>query len=534
MTASAPNATSTAPRASGSPWLSAAAVCAAVLVAFFVAAWRADRPGLNYDEILFVNAALGGKSDDFVDTRLFGMPVLLMDYIGALKAWLFAPLFAIFPIDAWSVRLPAIGIGLLGALLTAAAMREWFGRAAASIALALIIFDPTMLTHSRLDWGPNALMFFLRGSLLFALAKWSRAPSARHAWFVFSCIAVGLFEKLSFLWLAVAGLGLVATFHARTFTSLLRKDRGQALAWTATVAITALAMLRAISLSGDSADSIDRASRLLQAGRLLSLTWAGGGALNFAIGDGARFLPWFSMAVLPCVVVALFGIPVLLRESRETLRPWTMIVLFTGFTALMFVVTKTATGPHHSAVLSGLWQLLLVPPLVALIGTTRGRRPALAAIAIASAGMLAITCATVRCMIRENPRPNWDPANWRIGEHVAAHPHDRFILADWGMGNQVIAATRHKGDFADRWPSLTEADSAADLVKAEAAKGVCHYVIRAPAFATFKQNAPNLMTALTDSGIQTEVVLSLANQANEPMILIIKATPPKPSSEFTK
>jgi hypothetical protein len=50
-------------------------------------------PGLYCDEVLFVNAATRGTSHSFVSRRIFGVPVMLMSYIGALKAYLYFPIF---------------------------------------------------------------------------------------------------------------------------------------------------------------------------------------------------------------------------------------------------------------------------------------------------------------------------------------------------------------------------------------------------------------------------------------------------------
>ena len=48
-----------------------------------LACYKIDRPGLQYDELLFVNAARGVLIPDlFVWKKLFGIPVLLMSYIG--------------------------------------------------------------------------------------------------------------------------------------------------------------------------------------------------------------------------------------------------------------------------------------------------------------------------------------------------------------------------------------------------------------------------------------------------------------------
>jgi len=69
-------------------------------------------PGPYYDKVLFVNAATGGTSHSFVSRCIFGVPVMLMSYIGALKAYLYFPLFKLFGVSAESIRLPVILISL--------------------------------------------------------------------------------------------------------------------------------------------------------------------------------------------------------------------------------------------------------------------------------------------------------------------------------------------------------------------------------------------------------------------------------------
>jgi hypothetical protein len=57
---------------------------------------RLSRPGCQYDELLFGNAALGVVDPhSFLHRTVVGVPVLLMPYIGALKAYLYYPIFKI-------------------------------------------------------------------------------------------------------------------------------------------------------------------------------------------------------------------------------------------------------------------------------------------------------------------------------------------------------------------------------------------------------------------------------------------------------
>ena len=61
-----------------------------------------ELPGLQYDEVNFVNAALGRDNASFIawSIEIGGkkVPLMIMDYIGALKSALYAPIFKILRI----------------------------------------------------------------------------------------------------------------------------------------------------------------------------------------------------------------------------------------------------------------------------------------------------------------------------------------------------------------------------------------------------------------------------------------------------
>src|SRR5690242_8480694 len=50
------------------------------ITAILLACWKLSDPGLYYDEMLFVNAAVGGRGDIFMRYKLAGIPILLMNY----------------------------------------------------------------------------------------------------------------------------------------------------------------------------------------------------------------------------------------------------------------------------------------------------------------------------------------------------------------------------------------------------------------------------------------------------------------------
>src|SRR5437660_5580906 len=84
--------------------LAIAAACAFV----FIAAYRIDLPGLYMDELDFVNAAQGAPHNTMIHMRLGSVPLFIMPYLEALKAWIYAPIFVLVVVSPLTSRLLAV------------------------------------------------------------------------------------------------------------------------------------------------------------------------------------------------------------------------------------------------------------------------------------------------------------------------------------------------------------------------------------------------------------------------------------------
>src|ERR1019366_5818241 len=75
-------------------------------------------PGIEEDEALFVAPFLRGASSLY-EWRwgAFRIPVMSMDYLGALKSWLYWPLFRLWHPGVWSMRFPACVLSVVTLLL---------------------------------------------------------------------------------------------------------------------------------------------------------------------------------------------------------------------------------------------------------------------------------------------------------------------------------------------------------------------------------------------------------------------------------
>ena len=184
-----------------------------------ISLYRIKSPGLHYDEVLFVNAALGGNSEHFIHKRLFGFPLMLMPYIGALKAYIYNPIFHFFGVSPATIRIPAILISLSTILLSYKTVKlvssKWFGLVAA----ILIATDTTFIFVSKVDFGPISSMLFLKTASIYLVVKIATSPSKEKKTLVYFqtlvvLSVIGIFDKLNFIWFSLSLISLLPLLYS--------------------------------------------------------------------------------------------------------------------------------------------------------------------------------------------------------------------------------------------------------------------------------------------------------------------------------
>ncbi|HEX2521949.1 MAG TPA: glycosyltransferase family 39 protein, partial [Terriglobia bacterium] len=169
---------------------------------------RLDLPGLHYDEVFFANAALPGDDGTFIEWSLSvagrRVPLMLMHYVGAVKAYLYAPIFALFGASPTTVRLPAVFLGSSSVLLLYLLAKTMFTRRVALAAMWLLASDPTFIFATRLDWGPLSIGFALKLVALYLLWRWLQEGRLSQLRLAAFALGVGVFDKVVFLWFLLA------------------------------------------------------------------------------------------------------------------------------------------------------------------------------------------------------------------------------------------------------------------------------------------------------------------------------------------
>jgi 4-amino-4-deoxy-L-arabinose transferase-like glycosyltransferase len=167
----------------------------------------------------------------------FGLPLLISQYVGADKSWIYPPIFALFGVNALSIRLPAIliscGTLALGYVLV---RRIWTPRWALIFTMACAV-HPGFIFLTKVDWGPIVIMLFLKALCLILLFRWLEGPR-RICWLLFGLCALGFLDKFNFVWLVVALLFATPAIYG---AEVLRKLRSIPVGILVTVAIGAFA-----------------------------------------------------------------------------------------------------------------------------------------------------------------------------------------------------------------------------------------------------------------------------------------------------
>ena len=450
------------------PYLPAVLAIAAASVFVVVACYRIHLPGLYMDEVDFVNAARGGPDDTMIYKRLGPVPLLIMPYIGALKAWIYAPVFWLFGVSALTIRLPAILIAALTLLIFFQLTQSRIGGVWAIAAIWLMALDPVNLFTSRLDWGPTVLMHFFQAALLALWFSYRDMPKLWKLVLICICAGLGFFDKFNFIWLILAFIVAVALCYPDTLKNLWISSSRFARAVAGVLLLigigaTLFLVLPILHLRGASLPPMNLKARW---DGLLSTLWSG--AIAYLIFDSdswvISFVP-FWLIVTDCylALASLFFIGPE-AEARENRRRGLFLLLISFLIFMQIVVTPQAGGPHHYSMIFPLPILafvFLAQPLYNQLATKNLRRFAALLLISAAACMFVVNVHnTLRFLTRLRTHsqydPRWSPAIYSLSDYINAHGFEvqSVISTDWGLHNQLhaLAPEKLQSRMRDSWP----------------------------------------------------------------------------------
>ena len=177
--------------------------------------------GIDGDESLFAQPFLRGieplYSWHFGGIRI---PVMSLSYIGALKTWLYWPIFQIWGTGVWSVRLPVCLISLGTMLFFGNAVRSFAGPLTAILAATFLALDPVYIVTNVYDWGPVALLLLSTAAILHWLCRFGATARARYLQLAFFSAGVATWYKTIYVALFVCLLASLVIVYFQEIRSL--------------------------------------------------------------------------------------------------------------------------------------------------------------------------------------------------------------------------------------------------------------------------------------------------------------------------
>jgi 4-amino-4-deoxy-L-arabinose transferase-like glycosyltransferase len=474
-----------------------AALCIAILVYMFFGLSMLDLPGIQYDEALFTNAALGNVDNTFIEwqPKIFGkkLPLMLMSYIGALKAFLYAPIFSIFGMTPVTLRLPMVFFGSITLLFTYLLVRRTLGPSAAVASSLLLAADPSFIYANKLDWGPVSLMLLLQILSLYFILRWLAEGSFRFLVLGGFFLGLGLYNKAIFIWYLVAlflslllffrpqlkqrisrrtAIAFVCAFvfgclpliaynishHMKTFAdrSGFARNWGDSLAYQRhlfNMTLDGSAIYNVVNIS----DPSDDATR-----RKMEFHGFAGAILN-KLAD-ARFIKNSLLPFYTIIAICLLFLLMLLRQLHHK-RELCLFLFLLIIIVLFICLTPEATGPHHTVAIYPFPHILIGFAIVELARLASNF--AKARFAALRRGFVTVVCILpilltqvvtdaryLRSFQSDGGVRYWTDAIYRLAEFAGQNPDKTYLLMDWGLSNPLLLLSQARIKKEESWVSI--------------------------------------------------------------------------------
>ena len=450
------NAASRAPGRSFANWF-ALALCLAFFLQGLV---LIPYLGVQNDEALFGMAIYQPLTAEY-SARILGhsVPTMIMSYIGALKAWIYAPMFRLWPPSPYSLRIPVLLFGTLTVWLFFLLVRDTVGVRAALAGCALLAFDPIFLLTNTFDWGPVALQHLLLVAGVWLVVRFYQRGGMIHLGAGFFLLGLGLWDKALFVWM-LSGLGVatLVVFRRELASRLTWRNAGLAAICFLAGAWPLVAYNRARPMQTLSANASFSASELDSKLVQMRLTLDGGSLLGYLVRDEpaprpgrpAWMLERWSVALSEVAderragymgfacVLALALLPWLWTTPARQPMLFSLVFCLVAWAQMLF--TKDAGGSAHHTVL--LWpfpHLLVAAAFAQATGILRRAGPlALAALVVVVCGsnMLVTNQYLAQAVVR-GPGAVWTDAINPLAEYLKQLPAQRVYVMDWGIVDAI-------------------------------------------------------------------------------------------------
>ncbi len=426
-------------------------------------------PGAQYDEVLFVSAIYRpDQVEASMKLPVLGrVPIMLMTYLGTLKAALYVPVLKVLGPNHYTLRGPMLVAGALSIWFFFLALRRVSGNKAALLAALLLATDAIYLQTSIFDWGPVALQHLFFTLTFYLLVRYWSEP--RPLWLFLAGLACGLalWDKALFIW-HLAGFGVaLAVFLPKQLWAVARNRRTLGAVTLGFVLGSAPFLyynFRNKARTFIANTESDEQNALAKVG-MLDRTMDGSGLMGYIVRDSAEgpaqnLKSWEQLPIRVrnllhapraswqhlLLVICLLAAPVLCWSGKN--RRLSLILLLGGLIAyLLMINTRRAGGSaHHTILLWPVFHLLLGLAAGAVFANWQGRmaKVTIALVLGCSLSNLVVLNTYLADFIEYGPGLAWNDAGRGLINELGKRTGRMVFCTDWGILNQIDFYSRGK------------------------------------------------------------------------------------------
>lgn len=404
---------------------------------------KLDHPGFQYDELLFGNAASGGFDRTFIYKQIKGFPLMLMPYIGALKAYFYYPIFLVFNPSYVTVRLPMILLSAASLWLIYKYVSKGAGFPIAVSSLLFLVADAGFISLIRTDVGPVAFGLFFRSLALFYFFNFIEKRRGRDLIVICFAMLAGFYDKLNFLWFIIAFSIAAAVFYGTVFDNIFKllKTRFAKIAILAFLPFFAVLIFLVFHLGIFSEVSFIPSRNHLYIVGDLSLGLTNGTMFyEYLIGEwnGSAAFGWIIWLIIVGGSILAIRQP---KSEAKTFHFFNAAILMSIF--LQIALTDKATAPWHVFMLQPMTAILTASSLMFVAKTIFERNETrqkmlLTAVALTIFGVQFFTYTTYISGYEKTYRNYmWSKKIDELQAFSQTVPN-RFVSVDWGFHTQLL------------------------------------------------------------------------------------------------
>lgn len=398
--------------------------------------------GIETDEALVGDPIFGSIAKEF-RIRIFhhNVPLMLMDYVGALKSWFYLPIFGIFRPSPQSLRWPVLILGAVTIWLFYLLLNRIAGARAALAGCLLLATDTMFLLTTEFDWGPVAIQHLMLVTACLLLLRFAQTGLVKCLFGGYFALGLGLWDKALFSWI-IGGLAIAAlsVFPKEVFRQMTVRNLGVALAGL----LLGASPLLIFNARNDWPTIRQHASfsteNIAQKADVFESTLNGSGLFGYMVSEPAH-----RNLLLPALLLSLATAPLWGKSRRAIL--FALVFMAAGW--IQMALTANAGGSVHHAVL--LWPFPQFVIALSLAEASRrwrrwGTVAFLALISIFCAANVFLTSEYLASLIRDGPILTFTDAIYPLSDSLAGETRD-VVVMDWDIYDPLLLLRRGGGNL---------------------------------------------------------------------------------------